>query len=110
MLSKLRNWLMRMKFYVSRSATYLSLINLGMISFLFLSELKDKSYISFNIGNYYLPIIIGSLILFGLIGWFEVVILKGYREEARVNVINDPIHKEMKFKIDKLYAERFPNG
>jgi len=100
--SKIRNWLIRMKFYISRSSTYLSLINLGMISFLFISNLKDKGYITFDIGKYYIPLIVFSLLLFAFIGWIEVKFFKGYREEARVCLINDPIHSEMRDNLNKL--------
>lgn len=104
-LSKVRNWLMSVKFYMGRSSSYLSLINISMVFFLFLSTLKDKGYIGFDIASFYIPAIIISLLFFAVIGWIEVKHLKGFSEEIKIVTLADPVHKEMKEKIDYIYTK-----
>jgi len=106
-IKKIRTILFRWKFYIGRSATYISLVNLGMVLFLTLSKLKEVGYLNYDLGAWFLPLYIVTFILFCAFGWFDVRYLKGYQEE--VNRTNDytPLHphiEEMRAEIKELKA------
>ncbi len=99
----MRNRLMWIKSYMQRSLTYLSLLNSGMILFLFLGKLKEIGYISFDLKIYVIPLFLGTLLILCFIGWIEVRFLKGWQTEAEISFNLSPPFKEMKRKIDLIY-------
>jgi hypothetical protein len=96
---------MLFKQYISRTTTYLSVINAGMILFLFLSKLKEVGIIGWDLDKYTISIfIIGTLGLL-VVGWFEIKILKGLQEESTIAFGYQPPMVEMKKKIDEMYED-----
>jgi len=102
----LRRRLMEMKFIATRLGGYLSLINLGMVMFLTISDLNEKGYINIDVGKYLIPIYISLIILVFIFGYVETYILKGFREETEATFRHMGIHPElrdMKRKVDEMY-------
>jgi len=58
------------KMFMSRTASYLALINAGMILFLVLSRLEDYG-IEIEIEKYFFLILFGGLVILGIFGWLE---------------------------------------
>lgn len=101
----LRNKLMLFKQYISRTVTYLSIINSGMILFLFLSKLKESRYIHANLDKYFYAIFIIGLILLLILGWIDIKFLRAMQEENTISFYLTPPQAEMKTKIDEMYAD-----
>jgi uncharacterized membrane protein YczE len=96
------------KFYIIRSSSYITLLNLGMIMFLSISKLKDYGYISFDVGGYVIPIFFGTIILLILFGYIDVKFFKGFKAEIEIANLNTPLHPklaELKAKVDYLYEK-----
>lgn len=102
-LGKIRETLMLWKLYISRSVTYLSIINSGMILFLFLSRLKEKGVISWSLENYIILIVFVGLLILLLVGWIEINFMKGFEKENEIGFTFTPQYVDMKEKIDKIY-------
>lgn len=102
MIYKIRDLLMRTKFYIGRSMTYVSLANTGMLIYLSLSSLKTLGYIHIDLGQYMIGIIIVTFALLIGWGWIETNYLKGYGAEAKFSYVNEPLHKEMNDKINLI--------
>lgn len=105
MWSFIRSRLMSFKQYISRTTTYLSIINAGMILFLFLSKLKELGVIDWPLEKYTIIIVIGGILMLLIIGWFEIKVLKGIQEENKIAFYYQPPMVEMKGKIDEMYAD-----
>lgn len=103
MLAKARNKLMYWKTYMSRAIGYASIMNSGMLLFLFLSKLKETGWISFDLDKYFLMIFFLTFVILISIGWFEIRFLKGIQEESTIAFALTPPMVEMKDKIDYLY-------
>lgn len=101
----LRDKVMLYKQYISRTTTYLSIINAGMILFLFLSKLKEVGIISWNLDRYTIVIFVVGTILLLVLGWFEIKVLKGVYSENTVSFYYTPPQAEMKAKIDEMYED-----
>ena len=99
----LKTRLMMLKVYWGRAVSYLSLINSGMILFLFLVSLKERGYINADLDKYFFPIII--LGIFGLIfiGFIEIKLFKSYQEEFRIAFSLCPQLVKLETKIDEMY-------
>jgi hypothetical protein len=113
MLITIRDLLIAWKFYIIRSSSYITLLNLGMIMFLSISKLKDYGYITINIGNYLLPTFVITIFLLILFGYIDVKFFKGYRAEVDIANLNTPLHPklaELKQKVDYLYEKEMKNG
>lgn len=82
LFSKAREVFTKVKIYIQRSMSYMSLINAGLLIFIALNTLQQKGY-SININAYGIPIFVGTLVLMILIGWLEVKFgfLKAEQEE-----------------------------
>ena len=100
-----RTKLMLYKQYISRSNTYLSLIQSGMILYLFLARLKDAGFLPYHIEQYMTVIVIFGTWVLLLIGWFEIKVLKGIYAEATIAWEFTPPQVEMKSEIDEMYAD-----
>jgi len=109
LIRKIRNNTMRLKFYMHRTSSYLALINTGMILFLFLTKLKEKDLILFDIEKYFFVIFVIGFVLLILVGWFEIGVLKGNQEEAKVQFNLNPEMVEMKKMVKELW-EREKNN
>jgi len=106
LLRKIRFKLFNVKFYMHRTTSYLALINSGMILFLFLSKLKEKNLIFFDIDKYFFVIIVIGFLLLIFIGWFEIRVLKGNQEEAKIQFNLNSEMAEMKKMVKDLWEER----
>lgn len=104
-LRSIRNRFMMFKQYISRTVTYLSIINSGMILFLFLSKLKERDVIQADLDKYFFIIFVTGLITLLIIGWFDIKYLKAMQEENTINFNLQPPMVEMKQKIDEMYDE-----
>ena len=105
MLNFLRNKLMLFKQYISRTVTYLSIINSGMILFLFLSKLKEGGYISAELDKYFYIIFATGIISLLIIGWIDIKYLRAMQEENTIAFNLQPPMVEMKNKIDEMYDD-----
>ena len=99
----IRENIMLSKQFIHRTVTYVSIINSGMILFLFLAELKERGIISFDLDKYFIPIFVIGFIVLLLIGWFEVRVLRGFEEESRIGFNFTPQFVEMHNKINYIY-------
>ncbi len=106
MLKKIRTKSMLAKQYVARTVTYVSLINSGMILFLFLIQLKGLGIVNFDIESYFIPIFIGGLICLFILGWLEIKLFKGIQEELRISFQFTPQLVEMQSKLNDLWEDR----
>ena len=88
------------KMFMSRTTTYLALINSGMILFLVLSKSEDYG-IDIEIEKYFIPIIILGLILLSLFGWLEDKL--GFHELEKKHVEDrNPYLREILERIKKI--------
>ena len=105
MLRFFRNKLMLFKQYISRTVTYLSIINSGMILFLVLSKLKEAGYVSANLDKYFFIIFAVGIMGLLIIGWIDIKYLKAMQEENTISFYLHPPMVEMKSKIDEMYED-----
>ena len=108
-LKRIRRRLMKYKNYIARTTTYISIINYGMILFLFLSKLKELEIINVELDKYFLLLFVGGLLLLLCIGWFDINILRGMQEERSIIFELTPPWKEMKDKVNDLWEKRNEN-
>ena len=101
-LISIRKRLIIWKVYFSRSATYLSMINTGMILIIFLMQLKDNGMIDIEISSYIFPLYIGGFIILVFIGWIEIRVLKGMENEAKEQFKLNPYLMEMRNDIAEI--------
>jgi len=104
----IRDAFLGVKIFINRSGSYISLINLGMIMFLTLAQLKTAGIISFSIGSYTLPLYIITLILLAIFGYVDIRFLKGLHTETELINRVTPLHPdlvEIKNKVDYLYEK-----
>lgn len=88
---------------MSRTASYLALINAGMILFLVLSRLEDYG-VDVEIEKYFLPILILGFVVLGLFGWLEDKLGFHQLEREHVEKRNPYMNKILK-KLDKIERE-----
>ena len=60
----------KIKMFMSRTVSYLGLINAGMILFLVLSRLEDYG-IDIDIEQYFFPILLSGFIILIIFGWID---------------------------------------
>jgi len=89
--------------FMSRTASYLALINAGMILFLVLSRLEDYG-VDVEIEKYFLPILILGFVVLGLFGWLEDKLGFHQLEREHVEKRNPYMNKILK-KLDKIERE-----
>ncbi len=58
------------KMFMSRTASYLALVNAGMILFLVMSKLEDYGF-DIEIEKYFFPLLIMGFVVLGIFGWLE---------------------------------------
>ena len=96
---------MFVKQYIHRAITYASILNSGMLLFLVLSKMKEVGWVNFDIGKYIIPIFIFGLVILIGIGWIEMKIFKGFREESRISFNYTPQYVEMHKKINEIWDD-----
>lgn len=101
----IRKKLMLFKTCISRTVTYLSIVNSGMILFLFLNRLKESGYIQADLDKYFFIIFAIGIITLLIIGWIDIKYLKAMQEEATISFGYQPPLVEMKSKIDEMYED-----
>ena len=102
-LSYVRNRIFMFKTYIARTISYIALMNAGMILFLFLSKLKEKEYVSFDIDKYFIPIMVVGVSILLLIGWFEIRLLRGVQEENIITFKLSPPLMDLSKKVNLIY-------
>ena len=91
------------KMFMSRTASYLALVNAGMILFLVLSRLEDYG-VDIEIEKYFLPILFLGFVVLGLFGWLEDKLGFPQLEREHVEKRNPYMNKILK-KLDKIERE-----
>lgn len=111
-LVKIRDFIVEIKILIGRSTGYLTILNAGMLAFVFIESFKE--YIS-RFG-WYLPewisppfIFFASLFACVLGGAIEVYWMKGITRESQRGFELTPYYVDMKAKIDEMY-ENMKNG
>jgi len=89
--------------FMSRTASYLALVNAGMILFLVLSRLEDYG-VDIEIEKYFLPILFLGFVVLGLFGWLEDKLGFHQLEREHVEKRNPYMNKILK-KLDKIERE-----
>ena len=88
------------KMYMSRTASYLALVNAGMILFLVLTRLEDYGK-DIEIEQYFLPILLGGFLILGLFGWLEDRL--GFHQLEREHIEKrNPYMKKILDKLDNI--------
>ncbi len=101
-LIKLRTLLMKWKQYISRTVTYLSIINSGMILLLFLSKVKELGYINADLDKYFFAIFGIGVFSLIFLGWIDIKFIKGMQEENRIVFTLSPYHVQLRKDIDYI--------
>jgi hypothetical protein len=101
----IRDWFIEAKIYLTRSISYVTIINAGMILFLTLSDLKTKGIISWDVSKYFIPIFIISFIGALIVGYMDVNIIKGFSQENKRSLENNPAWTDLVNKVDSIYNE-----
>ena len=76
---------------------------LSMLLFLFLSNLKERGYITMEIDKLFFPLVILGFLSLILFGWIEIYVLKGMQKEIEIGFELSPPYKDMRDKINKIY-------
>jgi len=101
-IKKIRKKLLFMKQCMSRTTSYLTVINSSMILFLFLSRLKEGGFINWEIDKYFLLIIAIGLISLITFGWIDIRFLRGLQEETKISFGLNPYFSDMRNKIHEI--------
>ena len=96
----LRHFLIYSKMWISRTMSWISMINSGMILFLVLSKLRDYG-IKIYITKWFFPIYFLVIILMILFGYLEDR-LGFYREESLAHSKRNPYFDEILKKLDDI--------
>ncbi|MFH2020821.1 MAG: hypothetical protein ABIJ34_05370 [archaeon] len=97
---KLRRFLIKIKLYIARTGSYISLINTVLILFLFLSDLK-KYGIYIAIKDWIVPLFIMGVLMMVLFGYIEEK-LGFYSEEQRSASSRNPYMKDIIERLDRI--------
>ena len=85
---------------MSRTASYLALVNAGMILFLVLTRLEDYG-VDIEIESYFLPILFGGFIILATFGWLEDSL--GFHALEREHIEKrNPYMKQILDKLEKI--------
>lgn len=100
LFATLRKRLIRMKVYMNRAGSYISLINTGMILFLLLSNL-ERYGIDIDIHSWLIPIFIAGASMMIFFGYMEDK-LGFYREEQKTTQSRSPYFGDMVKRLDRI--------
>jgi len=95
-----RDKLIRLKIIMSRMSAYVGIVNSGMLLMIVLTLLKDKGYITFDLGSYGAFIWLGGMSILFCFGYFEIYFLKGFQTEMSRNRDLDPRWLQLERNID----------
>ena len=98
MKKKLTRYIFDLKQHIHRGTTYVSLLNSGMIFFIFLDAL------GIDIQKGFLIIFAGGLIFLFVIGWIDIKYLKGYQEEQKLWFERNPQLAEMGRQVEDIHG------
>ncbi len=98
-MKKFRDFIINLKVYMARTASYIGLLNTGMILFLFLSNL-EKYGIDVEIKDFILPLFVVSLLGMLLFGYLEYRFF--YEQEQRKTSGNNPYILEIVERLDRI--------
>lgn len=101
----IKDRLLKLKIYIGRATTYLTIINSGMLLFLFLSTLKDKGAISMDLDKYFILIFAVGLATLIVVGWIDINLFKGLQSEIRLAFEYNPPFKDIKDKVTYLFEK-----
>ena len=88
------------KMFMSRTASYLAIINAGMILFLVLSRIEDYG-IDIEIEKYFFPILILGLFILTIFGWLDDKL--GFHELERKHVEKrNPYMRDILDRLDRI--------
>ena len=90
----------RWKMFIQRSVGYISIVNMVMIIFMFLSSLENYG-VDVNLKLWFLPIIITILVILVFLGWLEDK-LGIFKSEAYSTVQRNPYITEMLAILRKM--------
>lgn len=105
LLLSIRDKMIGVKIMLNRSLGYLSLMNAGMIFFLTLSKLKELGLINFSFTKLLIPLYLLGLVCMAFIGYLEMYVFKGYREELHRSQKLVPLHPELSRRLDEIDAQ-----
>ncbi|MCK5283768.1 MAG: hypothetical protein KAK00_10285 [Nanoarchaeota archaeon] len=103
MIANLRSKLIHVKVYVNRALTYASLVNMGLILFLAMSNL-EKYGIDIMLGKWLIPIILLIFLLLILVGYLEDK-LGFFQEEQKVHAVRNPPITEILERLKKIESK-----
>ena len=97
------NRFMLLKQYVHRSASYISILQSGMLFFLLLLNFRDHGYISLS-ARYliFFSVLLAIIVLFG-VGYVDIKFFRGYQNENSLWFSMTPELVDMKNKVDEMY-------
>ena len=102
-LAGLRDFFIRLKIYMARTSSYISLVNTAMILFLFLSNL-EKYDVDIYIKDWIVPIF-----GFGLIGMFFFGYLEDklgfYKQEQRTTQSRSPYLTDIVNRLERIESK-----
>lgn len=98
---KIRNGLMEWKVYLTRSNSYIVIMNSAMLIFLLLARLQDFG-IKITITKYYIPICICSLLLMLLFGFLDVK-FGFFKEEKRRTSGRNPYFLNLTKEVKRIH-------
>lgn len=88
------------KMFMSRTASYLAIINAGMILFLVLTRLEDYG-IDIEIEKYFFPILLLGLVILAIFGWLDDKL--GFHEMERKHVEKrNPYMRDILDRLDRI--------
>ena len=99
-LEKTRSILAELKVNISRSMSYVAIVNSGMILFLLLSRLEDYGY-EILIEKWFFPIYIVGIIGLVCLGYLDFK-LGFHREEQKVVGKRNPYMKEIIERLESI--------
>jgi len=99
-LAKKLNFLIYFKIWISRTMSWVNMINSGMILFLVLSKLQDYG-IKIPISVWFFPIYVLVIVLMILFGYFEDK-LGFFREESRITTKRNPQIEELLRRLERI--------
>ena len=97
---KIRDSLIKLKVYMARTSSYISLVNTAMILFLFLSNL-ERYNIDIEIQDMILPIFVVGLFGMLLFGFLEDK-LGFYSQEQKTTQSRSPVLNDIVKRLDRI--------
>lgn len=97
---KFRTAFTNIKIMLTRSQSYIAIINAGMIMFLFLDKFKEFGF-DINLARWFVPIFIISMIVMTIVGYLDGV-LGFFSEEQRMKSDQNPYFVKIMREVRKV--------